>query len=226
MYKVCLTVCSVLFCFGAMAQTNNFIPSSPAGSGGAINIAVSTLDEADGDSYFAEAEKTQRRGELNEAITLFGKAAFEYNSAGKYTSYGAALLKLSNVHLLLNHYNEAAQVILNVALKNYSRIGHRSGQMESYYQLGKVYYASNKLTESLWFYTQQGILARQIGNNSAYIDSMMGIVQVKIKKKEYSLALKDVSRAEVFAKANKVSQYNSQFKNTRSLIKEKVSIKK
>ncbi|MBG6235122.1 tetratricopeptide (TPR) repeat protein [Pedobacter sp. CAN_A7] len=226
MYKVCLTVCSVLFCFGAMAQTNNFIPSVPMGAGGAINIAVSTPDEADGDAYFAEAEKTQKRGELNQALTLFGKAAFEYNSAGQYTSYGTALLKLSNVHLLLSHYNEAAQVILNVALKNYSRIGHRGGQMDSYYQLGKVYYASNKLTESLWFYTQQGIIARQLRNNPAYIDSMMGIIQVKIKKKEYNLALKDVSKAELFARTNKVSQYNTQFKNTRSLLKEKVNAKK
>jgi tetratricopeptide (TPR) repeat protein len=216
----------MLLCCGAFAQTNIFIPSDHAAAGASINIAVSAVDEADGDSFFAEAEKTQKRGELNEALTLFGKAAFEYNSAGQYMSYGTALLKLSNVHLLLNHYNEAAQVILNVALKNYSRIGHRGGQMESYYQLGKVYYASNKLTESLWFYTQQGIIARQLHNNSAYIDSMMGIVHVKIKKKEYSLALKDVNRAEVFAHANKVSQYNTQFKNTRSLIKEKVTIKK
>ena len=219
-------MCSVLFSFGAMAQTSSFVPSAPLGEGAAINIAVSTLDVADGDAYFAEAEKTQKRGNLNEAVTLFGKAAFEYNSAGQYSSYGIALLKLSNVHLLLNHYNEAAQVVLNVALKNYSRTGSRSGQMESYYQLGKVYYASNKLTESLWFYTQQGILARQLHNNAAYIDSMMGIIQVKIKKKEYSLALKDVSRAELFARTNKVSQYNTQFKNTRNLLKEKVNTKK
>ncbi len=217
----------MLFSFGAMAQTSNFITPSPLGEGASIHIAVSTLDdEADGDAFFAEAERTQKRGQLNEALTLYGKAAFEYNIKGQYLLYGTALLKLSNVHLLLNHYNEAAQVILNVALKNYSRIGHRSGQMESYHQLGKVYYASNKLTESLWFYTQQGILARQLHNNTAYIDSMMGIIHVKIKRKEYNLALKDVSRAEVFARANKVNHYNTQLKNTRKLLKEKVNAKK
>ncbi|WP_432713721.1 hypothetical protein [Pedobacter sp.] len=195
-------------------------------STGVINIAVSEEDEVTGDSLFAEAEKNQKKGDLNEALTLFGKAAFEYNSVKNFNAYGAALLRLSTIHLLLNNYTEAEQVILNVALKNYSRIGNRNGQMDSYFQLGKVYFASNKLTQSLWFYTQQGILAKQLKNNPAYIDSMLGIIFIKIKKKEYSLALKDINKAELFAKSTKVSKYNLQFKNTRSVIKSKVSAKK
>jgi tetratricopeptide (TPR) repeat protein len=210
----------------AVAQNNKSVPQDTELGSGAINITVSTAEEPDGDSYFAEAERNEKSGDLNGALTLFGKAAFEYNSSRNFNAYGAALLKLSNVHLLLNNFNEAEQVILNVALKNYSRIGNRNGQMDSYSQLGKVYFASNKLTQSMWFYTQQGILARQLKNNPAYINSILGIISIKIKKKEYSLALKDVNKAELFARTNKVSQYNSQLKNTRSIIKGKVNHKK
>jgi tetratricopeptide (TPR) repeat protein len=222
MYKVCLTGFCWLLCFGALAQSSSFTPQVAGPAGLSINIAVSNDDEADGDSYFAEAELNEKRGDLNDALTLFGKAAFEYNSSKKFNAYGAALLKLSNIHLMLNNLEAAEQVILNVALKNYSRIGSRLGQMDSYQQLGKVYYASNKLTQSLWFYTQQGIVARQLKNNPAYIDSMLGIIKIKIKKKEYNMALKDVNKAELFARSNKVYQYNAQFKSTRSLLKGKI----
>jgi len=215
-----------LHCYVAVAQNNETVPQDIGTGNAAINIAVSVEAEPTGDSYYAEAERNEKSGDLNGALTLFGKAAFEYNSSRNFNAYGAALLRLSNVHFLLNNFSEAEQVVLNVALKNYSRIGNRIGQMDSYNQLGKVYFASNKLTQSLWFYTQQGILARQLKNNPAYINSMLGIISIKIKKKEYSLALKDVNKAELFARTNKVSQYNAQFKNTRNILKGKVNQKK
>ncbi|MNY82959.1 hypothetical protein D3C86_2253800 [compost metagenome] len=60
-----------------MTQTGAFLSQQPQPASGAVNIVVSNLDENDGDDYFAEAEKNERRGDLNDAITLFGKAAFE-----------------------------------------------------------------------------------------------------------------------------------------------------
>jgi len=215
-----------LGCFNALAQNNEMVPYVSGAGNAAINIAVSAVDEPTGDSYYAEAERNEKSGDLNGALTMFGKAAFEYNSSRNFNAYGAALLRLSNVHFLLNNFIEAEQVVLNVALKNYSRIGNRNGQMDSYNQLAKVYLAANKLTQSLWFYTQQGILARQLKNNPAYINSLLGIISIKIKKKEYNLALKDVNNAELFARTNKVSQYNAQFINTRSILKGKVNQKK
>lgn len=73
----------------------------------------------------------------------------------------------------------------------------------------------------MWFYTQQGILARQTNNNSSYIDSILGLAQVKIKKKEYTLALRDVNRAELYAKSSHLTQFKGQFKDVRSSIAEK-----
>lgn len=221
MYKLCLALIGFAFAGSAVAQKSPYVQQEPSFGLGSIQIAVSSMDDADGDTYFEEADKNEKSGDLDDALTFFGKAAFEYNSSGNFSRYGASLLRLSNIHFLQEHYTEAEQVILNVALKTYSRLGNRSGQMASYSQLGKIYLAANKLTQSLWFYSQQGILARQTNNNSSYIDSILGIVQVKIKKKEFSMAIKDINRAELFAKNTKNNQFKGQIKQARNTIAEK-----
>lgn len=226
MNKICLLVTGLFLSVQALAQNSSFLSQQPPPVNGAVNIVVSNLEEDSGDDYFADAEKNERRGDLNDAITLFGKAAFEYNSSKKFTQYGSALLRLANVHYLLAHYSEAEQVTLNVALKTYSKIGSKTGQMESYSQLGKIYFASEKLTQSLWFYTQQGILAKQLGDNNAYIDSILGIAQVKTRKKEYTLALKDINRAEVLAKSSNLSRFKNQIKEAKAQIPAKVLARK
>ena len=218
MNKSWLAIIFLIISNQAMTQTSHFLPQQPPQGSGAINIVVSNLEENEGDMYFAEAERNERNGELNEAVTLFGKAAFEYNSAKQFVRYGEALMRLSNVHYLLAHFNEAEQVVLNVALKNYSKIGSRNGQMESYSQLGRIYLALNKPTQSLWFYTQQGILAKQIGNSSAYIESVLGAANVKIRKKEYALASKDLNRAELLAKSANTNEFKNQIKDARSML--------
>lgn len=209
-----------------MSQTSPFLSQQPPSVNGAVNIVASNLEENNGDNYFADAEKKERHGDLNEAITLFGKAAFEYNSSKKFSQYGSALLRLANAHYLMAHYAEAEQVTLNVALKNYSKIGSKMGQMESYSQLGKIYLAADKLTQSLWFYTQQGILAKQVGDNNAYIDSVLGLAQVKTKKKEYTLALKDINRAELLAKSSNLARFKNQIREAKAQIPAKAMAKK
>jgi tetratricopeptide (TPR) repeat protein len=226
MNKIYLTLVSLFFVSTTIAQNINSGPQDVPQVGTAINIAVSTIDESDGDEFFADAEKNEKRGDLNEALTLFGKAAFEYNNDKKFSRYGAALLRMSNVHMLLTHYTEAEQVVLNAALKTYSRIGSRSGQMAAYNQLGKIYFAANKLTQSLWFYTQQGILAQQLKNNTSYIDSILGIALIKIKKKEFNLANKDLNRAELLAKNARITQFTSLIKSSRGIIADKQATKK
>jgi tetratricopeptide (TPR) repeat protein len=226
MNKIYLTLVSLFFVSTTIAQNINSGPQDVPQVGTAINIAVSTIDESDGDEFFADAEKNEKRGDLNEALTLFGKAAFEYNNDKKFSRYGAALLRMSNVHMLLTHYSEAEQVVLNAALKTYSRIGSRSGQMAAYNQLGKIYFAANKLTQSLWFYTQQGILAQQLKNNTSYIDSILGIALIKIKKKEFNLANKDLNRAELLAKSARITQFTSLIKSSRGIIADKQATKK
>ena len=221
MNRFCLALIGFWITSNVLAQSSNSSPQDVNEYGSAINVAVYSTDETEADVFFADAERNERRGDLNEALTLFGKAAFEYNSNKKLTKYAASLLRMSNVHLLLLHYTEAEQVVLNVALKTYSRIGNKSGQMASYNQLGKIYFGANKLTQSMWFFTQQGILAQQLKNNLAYIESILGIATVKIKKGEYNLALKDIDKAETLAKYFKLYQFNSQIRSNKATIVEK-----
>jgi tetratricopeptide (TPR) repeat protein len=218
MKKTLLAVIFIISGSQSIAQTSHSLSDPESSGASAINIVVSSLDEGEGNAYFSQAERNERNGEYDEALTLFGKAAFEYNSARQFSRYGSALMRLSNVHYLLTHYTEAEQVVLNVALKNYSKIGSRIGQMESYGQLGRIYLASNKLTQSMWFYTQQGILARQIGSNSSNIESVLGIANVKIKRKEYLMASKDINKAESLAKSANTDQFRSRIKEARALI--------
>jgi len=208
-----------------MAQTVVSGPQDASIYGPAINVSVFHPEGDEADSYFADAERNEMRGDLNEALTLFGKAAFEYNSDKKATKYAGTLLRMSHIHYRLSHYNEAEQLVLNVALKTYSKIGSKTGQMASYGQLGKIYLGNNKLTQSLWFYTQQGILAQQLSNNASYIESVIGIAEVKIKKKEYRMALSDLNRAELLAKKYKITAYDHQIKTGRALIGERQAAK-
>jgi len=225
MNKICLALACLFFASTGFTQNVNSGPHDAPQLTPAISIAASIPNETTADEYFADAEKNERRGDLNDALTLFGKAAFEYNNDKKFSRYGAALLRMSNVHMLLSQYTEAEHVILGAVIKIYSRIGSMSGQMAAYNQLGKIYLASNKLTQSLWFYTQQGIIAKQLKNNTSYIDSIIGIATVKIKKKDFYLATKDLNRAELLAKNSKITQFSQQIKNYRQSISDKTSKK-
>ena len=227
MNKSWLAIVLLLISARAMSQGGHFLNDDPhVPVNGAMNIAVSSMNAEEGNTYFAEAERNERKGELDEAVTLFGKAAFEYNSARQFVRYGSALMRLSNVHLQMSHYTEAEQVVLNVALKTYSKIGSKAGQMESYNQLGRIYLAASKYTQSMWFYTQQGILAKQLGSNTSYIESVLGIAHVKIKKKEYVMASRDLNRAELLARAANNGQFKIQIKDARALIAAETSGKK
>ncbi|PST84863.1 hypothetical protein C7T94_01695 [Pedobacter yulinensis] len=205
-----------LSCFAAIAQSSSVAPYDSPGHGSAINIAVSKIDEADGNAYFDEGLDYEKQGEYAEALTFFGKAAFEYNAIRKFQRYGDALMKMSNMHYNLAHYVEAEQVMLNVAIKNYSKIGSRTGLMGAYQQLGKIYLAGNRITECLWFYTQQGILAQQMGNNHAYIESVLGIAMANIRRKDYKLAERDLKRAEWLANSIRSKQYTGRIRDARN----------
>lgn len=195
-------------------------------NGSAINIAVSKFDLEDGNSFFEEAEDLERKGDFNEALTLFGRAAFEYNAIKNFNRYGQAVIKMSSMHYQLGRFTDAEQILLNVALKNYSKTGNRAGVMNTYNLLGKVYLANTKYTQSMWFYTQQGILAKQLKSNNSYIESILGIVQVKIKKKDFTLALKDLKSVEWLANSIKTTQYKTQIKDAREMIASKTTSKK
>ncbi|NTE04987.1 hypothetical protein G6M26_50345 [Agrobacterium tumefaciens] len=222
MSKIVLALVSLFASFQLHAQD---LDAQEPNAGNAITISVSKFDLVDGNSFYEEAESFEKKGDFNEALTLFGKAAFEYNSVKNFNRYGQAIIKMSNMHYMLGRFSDAEQILLNVALKNYSKIGSRNGLMNTYGLLGKVYLANNKSTQSMWFYTQQGMLAKQLKSNNAYLESILGIVQVKIKKKDFTLALRDLKTAEWFANSVKITQFKSQIRDAREVISNKTTLK-
>ncbi|TDG37448.1 hypothetical protein EZJ43_04850 [Pedobacter changchengzhani] len=183
-----------------------------------INIAISNYDLEDGNTFYENAEEAEHKGDFNTALTLFGKAAFEYNVVRNLNRYAQCVTKMSQMHYQLGRFIDAEQILLNVALKSYSKLSNRVGVMDTYSRLGKVYLAMNKTTQSLWFYSQQGILAQRLNNNNSYIESILGIVSVKIKKRDFTLAKRDLNRVEFLARSIKSTQYAGQVSDARSLI--------
>ena len=192
----------------------------------AVNLAVLGSATNSADSYFEEAERYERVGDFESAVAMFNRAAATYQNHKKFGRYGVTLLRLSNTYVSLANYNEAEQLVLKKALRNYTKIGSKAGQMACYQQLGKVYMAANKLPQSLWFYTQHGMLALQLNNKNAYIESVLGIAAIKIKKKEYLLASKDLNTAQLLSITANIIQYNQLIKTSKALIAERTSFKK
>lgn len=228
MKRISLLVIALAIVSFANAQST--IVSGPSATNTpqfSVNLAVlSNTSRSAADEFIDEAERYEKFGDFDNAVVMLSKAANEYQQDKKFASYGATLIRLSNVHLLLSNYNEAEQIVLKRVLKNYARMGSRAGQMSAYQQLGKIYLAANKLPQSLWFYTQQGILAQQLKDNHAYIESVLGIVSVKIKKKDYQLAVRDLDTAELLSKNANTVQYNQLIKQNRALIAERTIVKK
>lgn len=225
MIKNVLALLSLFASLQVQAQNIDRADSQEPNGGNAITISISKFDLVDGNSFFDEAQDLEKKGDFNEALTLFGKAAFEYNAVKNYNLYGQAIIKMSNMHYMLGRFTDAEQILLNVALKNYSKLGSRSGLMNTYGLLGKVYLANNKSTQSMWFYTQQGMLAKQLKSNNSYLESILGIAQVKIKKKDFTLALRDLKTAEWFANSVKITQYKGQIRDAREVISNKTTSK-
>jgi tetratricopeptide (TPR) repeat protein len=227
MKNCCLLLIAIVFSLSAKAQvTVSPGLEQPNSLQFSVNLAVLGNNLTNGDDFFDEAERYERMGDFRGAVSMFNRAANEYQNNRKFSRYGTALLRLSNAHLSLSNYMEAEQVILSQALKNYTKIHSKDGQMASYQQLGKIYLAANKLTQALWFYTQQGILAQQLNNKAAYIESVLGIAVIKIRKKDYKLATKDLNTAELLSKNANINQFNQQIRNNRALIAEKTATKK
>ncbi|MNJ99987.1 26S proteasome subunit RPN7 [compost metagenome] len=214
--------------FFANAQSTVFSGPSPSNTSQfSINLAVlGSESRSAADNFLEQADRYEKFGDFDSAAAMLSKAATEYQQNKKLASYGTTLIRLSNLYILLANYSEAEQIVLKQVLKNYTKMGSRTGQMAAYQQLGKIYLAANKLPQSLWFYTQHGILAQQLKDNNAYIESVLGIISVKIKKKDYQLAVKDLNRVELLSKNINTIQYNQLIKRNRALIAEKTVVKK
>lgn len=127
-----------------------------------------------------------------DALVLYGKAAAQFNQKKDYTAYGNAVLKMSDVHYFMRNYTAAEQSILNVALKAFGKASDKNGMMRCYQALGNIYIGLKKPVEALWFFAQQGNVAEQINDQISITESLLNVATVKIIRKQYALASKDL----------------------------------
>lgn len=160
--------------------------------------------------YITQAEQHVNANQYQLATIAYNNAAklFRYNN--KLNDYSHTLLKLSDAHLKLNNLNSAEHIVLNQALKTYAKLGNKQGQINAYNQLAKIYIAADKLPQAFWFYSQQGLLATQTNNKSAYIDALIGMANVKNLKEEYDLASADLDKAEYLALQQNITSFAQQ----------------
>lgn len=174
---------------------------------------------------FIDAESMERSGDFANAVVLFNRAATEYKEANMMNRYANTLMRVSNLHILMKNYKESEELVLSKALKIYSRFGNKTGELNAYRHLGRAYFGENKLPQSLWFFTQQGILANQSYNKFAYIESVLSIADIKIRKQEFSLATADLNRAEMLSKKAKITSFNAQIVASRGIIAQSIAKK-
>lgn len=185
------------------------------------HLGIANPDEIFANNFLMEAEKSEKLGRLNDALTLYGKAAYEYSNAKLNSMYASTLIKMSIVHRALKNYKVAEDIVMNLVLKTYAKLGSKTGEMKTYQELGKIYLEEGRFTESLWFFTQQGILALETSNKIAYIESVIDIARLKIKKRDFLLANADLNRAEILAKNANTNEFHAQITTVRNDLKDK-----
>lgn len=223
MNKFCLLF-SAAFIFTSVQsqQAYSFFRPAPTLNSKISHIGIANPDIIEGNNYFMDAESMEKSGDLTNAIVMFSRAASAYNDAKMPMRYANSLMRVCNLHILLKNYEVAEEIVLKTTLKIYSRLGNKYGELDAYRHLGRAYFGENKFPQSMWFFTQQGIIANQSYNKVAYIESVLSIAGIKIQKHEFSLATADINRAELLARNAKIKTFSAQIAISRGLIADQV----
>ena len=219
MNKFCLLFLAAFIFTTVQSQSAySFFKPAPTLNSKIDHIAIENPDLIEANNFFMDAESMERSGDLVNAVVMFSRAASSYNDAKMAFRYANTLMRVCNLHILLKNYKVAEDIVLKTTLKIYSRLGNKTGELDAYRHLGRAYFGENKLPESMWFFTQQGIIANQSYNKMAYIESVLSIAGIKIKKQEFSLATADINRAELLSKNSNITAFNNQISESRLLI--------
>lgn len=221
MHKYLLILAVVLFSKVTAANSADYIKVPYPFISQVLYLGPTHPKIINANNFFAQGEKMEQDKRYNDALIYFGKAAVEYGSAKITGKHAESLLRMSDIHRVLKNYKIAQDIVLNTVLKSYSKLGSKLGEMNAYRQLGKIYLDEGRYTESLWFFTQHGIIAQQTTNKLAYIESVIDIARLKIKKKEYSMATADINRAEILAKNANTTKFASHISEVRKNVKDR-----
>ncbi|TZF80922.1 tetratricopeptide repeat protein [Pedobacter sp. BS3] len=115
---------------------------------------------------------------------------------------GNLYLEIASVRTLQQNYPLAESYILKKALPLFRRMGDKNGKMKSFEYLARLYQQQNRYTEAKWYCIQAGMVADQIGDTQARINTLTSLAQIKSASGDRQLALQDFKTAESMARAN------------------------
>lgn len=188
---------------------------------------------------------------LNDSLKdKFGMAKVSYKLAQVYqytrnfdqaTIHTAQVIKLSegtvNIKLLAsayllmgelatsqNKYSVAENYILKKALPAfYYKLKDKTGSMNCYRQLAKMYQQQKRMSEAKWFFIQENTLARNINHPRAIITSLINLAQVKTAIGDYKLAIRDYNEADKISIKNNFISKRLEIKNGLKAVHQKMS---
>ncbi|MFD1629077.1 hypothetical protein [Pseudopedobacter beijingensis] len=113
-----------------------------------------------------------------------------------------AWLWRAKLYLAVGEYKAAEDLLMKKALMKSYKFGDKEAEMKVYYLLGQRYFITVNDTESLWFYLQAATLSEKLRQYDYTIQSLLMVSEIKMKRKDYSLALQDLRKVEDLIVAN------------------------
>lgn len=98
----------------------------------------------------------------------------------------------AQIALLKGEFRLAENIILKNALVLSAQLGNKKSEQQCYFELGKIYLKSKRLTEAKWFFIQSLTLADKLNLRLAKIKSLLLLAKIQNLNKDYSLALEDL----------------------------------
>lgn len=135
--------------------------------------------------YLLKKDTRNAEYKNNTALTYYKKLN---NSSGILNCF---LLK-AQIALFKGEFIKAENFILKKALIVSGRVGDKRREQRCYFELGKIYLKSKRLTEAKWFFIQSLTLADKLKLRSAKIKSLILLAKIQNMNKDYTLALKNL----------------------------------
>lgn len=125
------------------------------------------------------------------------------------------LLLKSDLFLAEGNYLRAERTLISQALPLGSKLGARQAY-KCYLLLGKVYYKWRQYTPAKWFFLQANSIALNINFISGRIETSLLLAKAKIKGKDYTIALQDLSRASNLMRSGNFETYRRDLQEMRA----------
>lgn len=148
-----------------------------------------------GESALKLADVLNKQKQYEDAIKFASFALTEFSNAGDREGIARCNLSIADTYLNRGDLLVAEKIILNKSLGLFSYVGNQVGRMACFERLGQIYIKLNRNSEAKWFFIQQNMLSKTLGNKVEQFRSLVDLGRTKTAIGDYHLALKDFREA-------------------------------